>query len=183
MSASSDPRGQASDLGLVVRAAERRDLSQVGQLGALLVRQHHGFDKARFLAPMPDLEDGYAWFLGTQLQEKGVVILVAEVDGAAVGAPEVPRAVCGYVYAGLEPQSWKELRDAAGFIHDLVVIEAVRGRGIATALLEAASAWLTAAGAPRILLWTAEANQPAQRLFARLGFRRTMVEMTRESPG
>ena len=32
----------------------------------------------------------------------------------------------GYVYAGLEPLSWKELRDAAGFIHDVVVEESDR---------------------------------------------------------
>jgi ribosomal protein S18 acetylase RimI-like enzyme len=33
---------------------------------------------------------------------------------------------------------------------------------------------------PRVLLMTAEQNASAQRLFARLGFRRTMIEMTRE---
>jgi RimJ/RimL family protein N-acetyltransferase len=30
------------------------------------------------------------------------------------------------------------------------------------------------------MLWTAERNAGAQRLFERLGFRRTMIEMTRE---
>jgi len=30
------------------------------------------------------------------------------------------------------------------------------------------------------VLWTAHGNAPARRLFARLGFRPTMVEMTRE---
>jgi hypothetical protein len=35
---------------------------------------------------------------------------------------------------------------------------------------------------PRVMLWTAEKNDYAQRLFARLGFRRTMIEMTRERP-
>jgi RimJ/RimL family protein N-acetyltransferase len=30
------------------------------------------------------------------------------------------------------------------------------------------------------MLWTAEPNAGAQRLFERLGFRRTMVEMTKE---
>jgi ribosomal protein L15 len=31
-----------------------------------------------------------------------------------------------------------------------------------------------------VILWTAEGNDPAQRLFGKLGFRRTMVEMTKE---
>lgn len=42
------------------------------------------------------------------------------------------------VYAALEPQSWKELREPAGFIHDVAVEESNRGTGVATALVEAA---------------------------------------------
>ena len=51
------------------------------------------------------------------------------------------------------------------------------GRG---ALVTAA---LEARGAPRCVLSTAEKNESAQRLFARAGFRRTMIEMTRELEG
>jgi GNAT superfamily N-acetyltransferase len=98
------------------------------------------------------------------------VVFVAERDGAVVG----------YVYAGLEPTSWKELRDMAGFIHDVVIEDSSRRLGIATLLVEAATEWLRAHGAPRVLLWTAERNPAAQELFHRLGFRRTMIEMTRE---
>ena len=89
-------------------------------------------------------------------------------------------AIVGYVYAGLEPTSWKELRDAAGFIHDVVVEDSSRRLGIASSLLDRAIEWLRAHGAPRVMLWTAEQNPAAQNLFARLGFRRTMIEMTRE---
>jgi ribosomal protein S18 acetylase RimI-like enzyme len=155
---------------LNVRRAEERDLPALGRLGALMVRVHHGFDRHRFLSPAGDLEQGYAWFLGTQLAEPEVTVMVAEREGAVVG----------YVYAGIEPRSWKELRDAAGFIHDVVVEPELRGRGIATRLVEAAAAWLEARGAPRIMLWTADQNATARRLFERLGFRPTMLEMTRE---
>jgi len=154
----------------LIRLAEERDLPALERLGAQLVRAHHGFDRARFMAPHPDVEEGYAWFLGTQLEEADVVIYVAELDGEVIG----------YAYAGLEPMSWKELRDPAGFIHDLLVEPPHRGRGIATRLLEAAAAWLEERGAPRVMLWTAEENPAAQRLFQRAGFRRTMIEMTRE---
>jgi len=102
-------------------------------------------------------------------------VLVAETPDAS-GA----WAVLGYVYAGLEPMSWKELREPAGFIHDVVVAEPARRQGIGARLLEEAASWLESHGAPRLMLWTAELNQPAQRLFVRLGFRRTMIEMTRE---
>lgn len=155
---------------MTVRRAARADLPALGRLGALLMRTHYGFDRLRFLPPGDNPEEGYAWFLGTQLDRDDCVVLVAERDGV----------VQGYVYAGLEELSWKELRDAAGFIHDVVVDEAGRRLGVASALIEAAADWLRARGAPRVMLWTAEQNEGAQQLFAKLGFRRTMVEMTRE---
>jgi GNAT superfamily N-acetyltransferase len=142
----------------------------LGKLGASLLRTHYAFDPQRFMAPRGDSESGYAWFLGTQLKEEDVAVLVAERSGNVIG----------YVYAGMEPQSWKELRETAGFIHDVVVVPEAQRTGVASALVEAASEWLRSIGAPRVMLWTAEKNDSAQRLFGRLGFRRTMIEMTRE---
>lgn len=156
--------------GATIRPAERRDLDALGRLGALLMEAHFGFDSRRFMGPGSHPEQGYAWFLGTQLEHEDVAILVAEREDEVVG----------YVYAGVEPLSWKELREEAGFVHDLVVAEHARRNGMAAALLEAAVAWLTARGVPRVMLWTAEQNDAGQRLFERHGFRRTMVEMTRE---
>jgi ribosomal protein S18 acetylase RimI-like enzyme len=155
---------------IAIRPATRSDLPALGRLGALLLATHYEFDRQRFMAPGERSDEGYGWFLGTQLREDDVMVLVAEQHGRVVG----------YVYAGLEPQSWKELREACGFIHDVVVDEGGRRIGVATALVEAATEWLRAHGAPRVMLWTAEQNEGAQRLFERLGFRRTMVEMTRE---
>jgi ribosomal protein S18 acetylase RimI-like enzyme len=57
-----------------------------------------------------------------------------------------------------------------------------RGRGVATALIEDAFAWFRSRGIERVVLHTAQANVSAQRLFEHLGFRRTMVEMTKELP-
>ena len=142
----------------------------LGALGASLMRAHYTFDPLRFMAPPGDPEAGYAWFLGTQLKEDDVAVFVAERAGSVVG----------YVYAALEPQSWKELREAAGYIHDVVVVPEAQRHGVAAALIEAACEWLRTIGAPRVVLGTAEKNEGAQRLFARLGFRRTMIEMTRE---
>ena len=84
---------------------------------------------------------------------------------------------------GWSPGPGKTLRDAAGFIHDVVVTPEARGGGAGTRLLEAAAEWLEAAGAPRVMLATAHRNQNARRLFERLGFRPTMIEMTRERGG
>src|SRR5262249_18132328 len=157
----------------IIRPIREPDLPAVGKLGASLVRAHYGFDPERFVEPGPKIEEGYARFLGSQVEEPGVIIFVAERDNTVVG----------YVYAQLEPHDWKELRAAAGFIHDVVVADAHRGGGIGAALVEAAMDWLRQHHAPRVILWTAEKNPSAQRLFSRLGFRRTMIEMTRELPG
>jgi GNAT superfamily N-acetyltransferase len=156
---------------VTIRRATRSDLPALGRMGALLMRTHFAFDQKRFLEPGDNAEEGYAWFLGEQLEDDvNAVVLVAELRGEVIG----------YVYAALEPISWKELRDACGFIHDLLVEERGRRGGVATALMDAAMAWLKKQGAPRVVLGTAEQNEGAQRLFARLGFRRTMVEMTKE---
>jgi GNAT superfamily N-acetyltransferase len=155
---------------LTIRRAVETDLPALGRLGAELMRVHVTFDPLRFMDPGADPESGYAWFLGTQIHDDEVAIFVAEADGGPVG----------YVYAGLEPQSWRELRDAAGFVHDIVVSRDVRRSGVATALMAAALSWLKSRGAPRAILWTAEPNYAAQKMFGRMGFRRTMVEMTRE---
>jgi ribosomal protein S18 acetylase RimI-like enzyme len=161
---------------VTIRVAVRADLPVLGQLGALLIRTHHAFDSLRFMAPGADPAPGYARFLATQLGESEVVIFVAERAGEAGGSSKV----VGYVYAGLEPMSWQELREPAGFIHDLVVEPAARGMGVARHLVERAADWLEAHGAPRVMLWTAQRNAGARALFEQLGFRTTMLEMTRE---
>ncbi len=153
-----------------VRSAVPADLPTLGRLGAHLMRTHYAFDALRFMDPGSEPERGYAWFLGKEMERADVAIFVAERAGKVVG----------YVYAGVEPVSWKELRAESGYVHDLVVDEPERRGGIATALMREALDWLTQRGLPRAVLWTAEPNLGAQRLFDRLGFRRTMIEMTRE---
>jgi ribosomal protein S18 acetylase RimI-like enzyme len=156
-----------------IRPAAPGDLEVIGRLGALLVREHYDFDQRRFIAPTPETPRAYASFLGTQLASKEVVVLVAEQEGRVVG----------YAYAGLEGWDYMQLRGPAGAVYDIAVDPSWRGRGIGRALLERVLAELAARGAPRVVLSTAEQNGAAQRLFAAAGFRRTMVEMTRELDG
>lgn len=158
-----------------IRPAARADLPAIGRLGALLVRTHHDFDPQRFIAATPQTEHGYAAFIGTQLEEPNVVVLVAE--------RERDSEVLGYTYAGLEGYDYMSLRGPAGVLHDVVVDPAHRGHGVGRMLLDATVAALEARGAPRVVLSTAARNESAQRLFARMGFRRTMIEMTRERDG
>ena len=155
---------------VTIRPATSADVRAMGRLGALLVRTHHEFDAARFIAATPQTEHGYGSYLGSQLDNRDIIILVAEHAGE----------VLGYTFAGVEGYDYMELRGPAGVLYDIVVDPAHRARGVGRTLLDATLAELQARGAPRVVLSTAERNEPAQRLFARAGFRRTMIEMTRE---
>ena len=153
-----------------IRRAVASDAQRLGTLGAMLMRTHYAFDPQRFLAAGTQAAQGYANFLESQLDDEESVVFVAEED----------TRIIGYVYAGLEPMSWKELRGPAAFIHDVMIEEEAQGVGAGTALIDAAIGWARERGAARVMLWTAERNAKAQRLFERTGFRRTMIEMTKE---
>lgn len=155
---------------MTIRPATPDDLSAIGRLGALLVKTHYDFDPKRFMAPTRHTESGYASFLGSQLGREDVVVLVA-AEG---------RTVIGYTYAGVEGRDWMSLRGPAGVLYDIVVDPAHRGRGVGRALLEATVAALRSRGSPQVVLSTADRNAAAQRLFESAGFRRTMIEMTRD---
>jgi ribosomal protein S18 acetylase RimI-like enzyme len=164
-------RARASDAAAVtIRAAVRTDLPAIGRLGALLVRLHHAFDPQRFIAAAPNTDRFYAEFIATQLGEPKVVVLAAERNGEVVG----------YAYAGVEGTDYMALRGPAGAVYDIVVDPAHRGQGVGRMLLDATLSALAELGMPRVVLSTAERNEPAQRLFTSAGFRRTMIEMTRE---
>jgi ribosomal protein S18 acetylase RimI-like enzyme len=122
------------------------------------------------MAAGPGTPDGYASFLGSQLEDPDKAVLVADDGGGVVG----------YTYAAVEGYDYMALRGPAGVLHDVIVDPEHRGRGIGRLLPNAALEFLRSRGVPRVVLSTAERNEAAQRLFAGTGFRRTMIEMTRE---
>ena len=152
-----------------IRPATREDLPRLGRLGALLVDAHHAFDARRFLPTRDRTPTDYAMFLLRQMADANAVVLVADDHGDVVG----------YAYATLEGYDYMALRGPAGVLQDIIVEPQSRNRGAGTLLLSAAVAELESRGAGQVVLTTAEHNDAAQKLFARAGFRRTMVEMTR----
>lgn len=154
---------------ITIRTMTDADLPAVGKLAARLVRFHHEVDPKRFMA-LPNAEVGYPRYFASEMKKKEAVLLVAERDGAVVG----------YAYGRLEPRSYNELRDECGALHDVYVDEGARTHGAGEALVKEIIERLGKLGAPRVILLTAVQNERAQRLFQKLGFRTTMLEMTRE---
>ncbi|HET9327887.1 MAG TPA: GNAT family N-acetyltransferase, partial [Candidatus Eisenbacteria bacterium] len=152
---------------ITIRPAVASDEAALGRYGGALMRLHHQLDPQRFITTERP-EQGYGRFLVSQLSDPESVVLVAEREGLVVG----------YAFAALEPMSWKELRAACGFLHDVYVDQAARHAGVGRRLVEEAIRWLRSHGAPRVVLGSASANDAAQRLFTQLGFRHTMTEMT-----
>lgn len=160
-----------------IRRAVRRDMEAVAALAARLVRYHHQLDPQRFLCVEP-VEPGYERWLTHELDNQKAVVLVAEEDPTA---GRVHGPIVGYAYGRMEPRDWNALLDACGVLHDVYVSETARSRGHGQALVEACAAALQEMGASRIVLHTATQNAAAQKMFEKLGFRPTMVEMTRET--
>ena len=155
---------------VLIRPARAGDAPALGRMGAQLVRMHHAQDSRRFMAPGEDVESGYRWWLTRELQRARAVVLVAEREGEVVG----------YAYGTAETRDWNALREAHGEFHDLWVEDGARGAGVGARLAEELVRRLRALGVPRVMLMAAVGNESARRLFARLGWRPTMVEMTRE---
>jgi len=156
---------------VLIRRAKRSELGAVARMAAALVRDHHARDAQRFLLVEP-VEEGYRTWLEREIGRRGAVILVAEED----------LEIVGYAYGTLEARNWSELLDACGKLNDVYVNPSARRRGIARQLIESMLIELKALGAPRVVLSSADGNRAAQQLFASVGFRRTMIEMTCELP-
>lgn len=164
-----------NDTAIQIRPATKADLPAVARLAAELVRLHHALNPARFFLT-ERIEEGYEWFLFTELARKESIILVAEQPGEEPDQHEI----LGYAWGRLEPRDWMELRDACGRLHEIFVNPAGRRLGVGKRLVEQIIEWLEARGAPRVILTSASNNEGAHRFFESFGFRQTMVEMTRE---
>lgn len=162
-----------------VARASAEQLGAIGKLAGALVRMHHTTDPDRFLL-VDRVEEGYVWWFTNQLANPNAVILVAtRHPPSAWDAPEV----VGYAYGSLEERDWNMLLDHHGAVHDVFVSSDVRGSGVGKMLIEALVRELEALGAERVVLHTMVENKAAQRLFASVGFRATMIEMTRSTAG
>jgi len=110
-----------------------------------------------------------------RVAETGGAALVAEWDGKVVGHAVV-------VFETSPPFVREELRPYA-CVSELFVREGLRGRGIGTALLEAAEAVAAARGVRRLTIGVLAGNVRAAALYARFGFTPHAVELEKPVRG
>ena len=94
------------------------------------------------------------------LSEQRSTVFVAQDDGVAIGFAQLFQT---YSTVWLGPSL---------ILEDLYVVPAARGCGVATALLERASAYAREIGAVGMFLETAMDNAAAQRVYERAGWTR-----------
>lgn len=133
-----------------IRIAQAEDLEPL--LGLFLA--YRGFYQVE------DRPEASKAFLASNIQDPGVLILLAELDDAIVGFAQVYRGRCSLELAPL----WT--------LYDLYVEPTARRSGAAQALLIEVERLSLAEGVARLELSTAHDNLAAQSLYQRLGWNR-----------
>lgn len=109
--------------------------------------------KAFYETRIPDARYAETWRL--LIADERVHGLAARLDGRMVG-------IAHYLF---HPQSWSS--DAC-YLQDLFTAPEARGRGVATALIEAVAQAARARGAAKYYWMTKEGNLPARALYDRI---------------
>lgn len=116
------------------------------------------FAAYRTFYAQPYDEERALHFLRDRLSQLESVVLLAQVEGAAVGFIQLYPAFCSIAAARI----W--------ILSDLFVSPAARGLGVAKALMRKATSFATQTGAVRLELSTAHTNVNAQALYESLGY-------------
>ncbi|MEI6405652.1 MAG: GNAT family N-acetyltransferase [Actinomycetes bacterium] len=98
-------------------------------------------------------------FVSQRIANNEAVAFIARLDGKAVG------------FTLLYPTFSTVSLSAIWLLNDLFVDSSVRGKGIASALMNTAEAAAKEAGATRVFLRTAHDNTPAQALYEARGWK------------
>jgi GNAT superfamily N-acetyltransferase len=133
-----------------VRRANSADLEAVASL----------FDLYRQFQKQASDPAGTRRFIGERLERGESVIFLAEDAGGPLG------------FAQLFPSFSSVGMTRTFTLNDLYVSAEARGRGLATALLDAAAKFAQSEGASRLMLLVATDNSPAEALYLREGWQR-----------
>ena len=155
--------------GIVVRPGTEDDFARLEPLWCALYR-HQAEQGLRLTVP----SDGYERWIGWIRPVLGRFgcVFVAERGGEPVGF------LAGRVRA-TSPQFGGA---PVGYISDVFVDEAVRGRGVGRMLVDAGVAWFGAQGMRRVELHVVSGNADGQRFYERHGWREELRQLYIDVP-
>lgn len=153
-----------------VRPATAADVPAVLPMVRAICALHEHWDPERY--PMlPDVVERYRRWLPERAADPESVFLVAQhQDGSSL---------VGFLIGTVEENIPIYRVARYGFIHDVWVDPSARRSGVASALVENALGRFRAIDVAQVRLETAVPNDEARALFARVGFRQSVVEMLR----
>ncbi len=152
-----------------IRSAEAADAAAAGELWQVLADEHTAYD-AEAWCYHPDARGRWVEEFRSFLGQPNKVLLVAEDESGEV---------VGFTVVAVEAPL-VEMARRRGVVREVVVRKSARGRGVATALMEAAFAAMKARGAEEVVLHAALDNAAAVGLYEKLQMRRIMVRMYRK---
>jgi ribosomal protein S18 acetylase RimI-like enzyme len=151
----------------MIRLAKQEDADAIARMWEDLVRYHHIMD-----SDLPDSAPNggkvYAHRITDRLNDTHTRVLVAEEDGKVVGY------VLG-VIVDLVPEMF--VQEDGGFLADIYVDEAYRGKGIGRALVEALRVWFGECGVRYFEWYVASHNENARAFWRAVGGRDMMIRM------
>lgn len=152
---------------IIVRAATARDLDQIARLWAALVEYHRRMD-----ADLPEAADGgpqrYARRLAERLADPSTCVLVAAQGKQVVGY------VLGFV---VDLTAEMFVQGASGFLADIFVDEAYRGRGLGRSLVNELTEWFKERGVSYFEWHVAAHNHEGIAFWRAIGGRDVMLRM------
>lgn len=152
-----------------IRDATPADVPAVLPMVRAICDLHQRQDAERFRV-VPDVLDRYAAWLPQRAADRRSVFLVAQREDGTLS---------GFTVGTVEPEVPIFWVPECGWIHDLWVEPADRGRGVGAALADQAVRRFAAIGVAQVRLHTGTFNDAARALFARVGFRPCVTEMLR----
>jgi ribosomal protein S18 acetylase RimI-like enzyme len=163
------PRRTPADVapGYVIRPATAQDIPEIVSIWGELALHHARLDPA--FAPSGDWREEYRHFVRSLLGRDDALALVGADGGRLVGY------AVGRI--SLLPAFFVHRR--RGYIHDVVIREGHRRRGVGRRLVEGLLLWMRGQGVTLIELTVASGNAGAVAFWERLGFSTYMVHMKR----
>lgn len=110
---------------------------------------------------------------GSRIADAGRVVLIAEADGGLVGFVDV-------LLERHEDEGTYHQPGIEGYVEELIVSASYRRRGVATALMVAAEAWVGESGGHALFLDAHITNAEARAFYGAIGYRELGVVLMKE---